>query len=435
MKTLYIDCGMGAAGDMLSAALLELVSDKDEFIKKINDLGIPDTKVTYKTVEKMGIAGNGIVVKVGGVEEGVDDENQEHHHASEHEYHHEHEHDQQHHHEHHHGYGEDEHEEGHKEHHHHHTSMADIENIINGFDISEKVKKDIINVYNIIAEAESKAHGRMVSEIHFHEVGMMDAICDITMVSMIMDEIKPDIVIASPVHVGFGTVKCAHGIMPVPAPATAYILEGIPMYAGNIEGELCTPTGAALLKYYVNKFENMPVLNVDKIGYGMGKKEFERVNCIRVMLGETNRMTDEIYELSCNIDDMTGEDIGYASEMLFEAGARDVFTIPVYMKKSRSGVLLKVICSEDDKEKIVKTIFKHTTTIGIRENKMNRYILDRDFEVVNTKYGSVKVKVSKGYDSVKIKPEYDDLSRIAKDNNISLKEIRKIVEDAFFRQI
>ena len=397
MKTLYIDCGMGAAGDMLSAALLELLPDKEKFVKKINEIGIDNTVVSLNSEEKKGIKGNSISVLINGCEEGKTD-------ICAHEYH-------------------------NHEHHHHHTSMKEIESIIHNLNVEDKVKEDVINIYKIIANAESKAHGRNVREIHFHEVGMMDAICDITMVAMLMNEINPEFVIASPVHVGSGSVKCAHGIMPVPTPATAFILEGIPMYGGEIKGELCTPTGAALLKYYVNEFGDMPILRTEKIGYGMGKKEFERVNCIRVLLGISEEKCGEIYELSCNVDDMSGEDMGYVGEMLFKAGAREVFTIPVGMKKNRTGILLKVICSEEKKEDVVKVIFKYTTTIGIRENKMTRYVLDREIHVVNTEYGDVKVKASKGYGIERKKIEYDDIARISREYDLSPMEVRKILTE------
>ena len=251
--------------------------------------------------------------------------------------------------------------------------MHDIEHIVcNHLDLPEKVKADVMTVYRLIAEAESAAHGVPVTEIHFHEVGTMDAIADITAVCMLMNELSPDAVIASPVHVGSGHVHCMHGILPVPAPATAYILKDVPMYSGRIRGELCTPTGAALLKHFVTEFGAMPIMTVHAIGYGMGKKDFEMANCVRAMLGETQDSGDEIIELSCNMDDMTGEKTGFAVEKLFEAGALDVYTIPIGMKKNRPGILLRVMCRESDKEIMIRSLFKHTTTIGIREQKMQR---------------------------------------------------------------
>ena len=196
---------------------------------------------------------------------------------------------------------------------------------------------------------------------------------------------------------GSGKVKCAHGILPVPAPATAHILKDVPIYSGAVKGELCTPTGAALLKYFVNEFGPMPVMRTQAIGYGMGTKDFETANCVRIMLGETENKSDEICELNCNVDDMTGEAIGFAMDRLFEAGALDVYTTAIGMKKSRPGILIHVMCHEKDKGAIIKTIFKHTTTIGIRENKLQRYILEREIQNIETAYGNVRCKVSKGY--------------------------------------
>lgn len=280
-----------------------------------------------------------------------------------------------------------------------------------------------MQVYTLIAEAESHAHGIPVSEIHFHEVGTMDAIADITAVCMLMDRLSPDEVVVSPVHVGSGQVKCAHGILPVPAPATAFILKDTPIYGGNIRGELCTPTGAALLKHFATRFGSMPMMKTQTIGYGMGKKDFEAANCVRAMLGEREGAGDEICELSCNVDDMTGEAIGFAMDRLFEAGALDVCTIPIGMKKSRPGTLIHVMCRVNDKETIIQAIFKHTTTIGIRENILRRYVLDRRIETVDTAYGAVRCKVSAGYSIERRKYEYEDIFRIAKENNLSVEEV------------
>ena len=285
MKTLYIDCGMGAAGDMLTAALLELLLEPDGFVEKLNAIGIYDIVFEKEQSVKCGITDTHINVKVHGEEES--EEMHEHHH-----------HDDDHNH----------------EHHHHHTSMHDIEHIVEHLNVPEKVRADILAVYGLIAEAESYVHGKPITEIHFHEVGTMDAVADITAVCLLMNEISPDEVIASPVHVGSGSVHCAHGILPVPAPATAYILREIPIYGGKIESELCTPTGAALLKHFVTRFGDMPVMKTQAIGYGMGKKDIERANCVRVLLGETADKTDDISELSCNVDDMTAEDIAFAAE-------------------------------------------------------------------------------------------------------------------------
>ena len=420
MKTLYIDCGMGAAGDMLTAALLELCSDKEEVVKELNSIGIPKVKFENETVSKCGIYGTHMSVKVDGEEEG---EHMHDHHEHDHNYEHEHEH----HHEHDHN-NEHEHEHSHSHEHHHHSSMHDIEHIVRGhLNVSKEVADDVMAIYELIAEAESHAHNKPVTEIHFHEVGTMDAIADITAVCLLMNKLAPEQVVVSPIHVGSGQVRCAHGILPVPAPATAFILKDVPIYGGAIKGELCTPTGAAILKHFATKFGDMPIMRTNAIGYGMGKKDFERANCVRVLWGETESSTNTVAELYCNVDDMSAEEIGHAMEVLFDAGAFEVFTTPIGMKKSRPGTLLSVMCREADKEKIISLIFKHTTTIGIREHISNRYILDRHMETVSTPYGDVRKKVSSGYGVEKVKYEYDDIAKISKESGKSIREIREII--------
>ena len=429
MKTLYLDLGMGAAGDMLTAALLELLpaEEQESFIAELNGLGIPGIEISREIVMKSGISGSQMRVMIHGVEEGED-----HSHEEEHEHgHHGHGHD----HDHEHGHNHD-----HGHHGHHHTSMRDIEELVYGLAIEEDVKKDVMAVYNLIAEAESHAHGRPVTEIHFHEVGMMDAIADVTAVCLLMHRLSPERVIASPVHVGRGHVHCAHGIMPVPAPATAYILRDVPIYGGSIKGELCTPTGAALIKYFADSFGDMPVMTTEAIGYGMGKKEFSQMNCVRVLLGEEwesekiqDKNTepvkgDEIIELICNVDDMTGEEIGFAVNRLFTFGAREVFTVAVQMKKARPGVMLHVLTDAVRKDEMVRRIFALTSTIGIRVVPAERYILERREESVKTSLGTVRRKICSGYGVERYKWEYDDVEAIAREQNMSVREVREILD-------
>ncbi|MGN1267132.1 MAG: nickel pincer cofactor biosynthesis protein LarC [Dorea sp.] len=413
MKTLYLDCGMGAAGDMLTAALLELIPNKDDFLAELNSLGIPGVTVSSEVSTKCGIQGTHITVKVNGEEE----YEEIHAHTHEHEHSHSHEHTHAHEHTHEHKHSHD------GEHTHHHKGMHEIEHIIGALPVSEKVKADILEVYFLIAEAESHAHGVPVTEIHFHEVGTMDAVADVTAVCMLMDRLSPEQVIVSPVHVGSGHVKCAHGILPVPAPATAYILREVPIYGGGIKSELCTPTGAALLKYFATKFGDMPVMKTMAIGYGMGKKDFTAANCVRALLGETNDSGDIVAELCCNLDDMTAEAIGFAEEQFFAAGALEVYTVPAQMKKSRPGILLFVMCREKDKDRMIELIFRHTTTLGVRENISCRYTLSRTIETIKTDFGDVRKKVSTGYGVTKEKYEYEDIARIAREQEISLAEV------------
>ena len=391
MKLLYLDCGMGAAGDMLAAALLELLPDKDGFLEKMNRLGLPGVTVSAEKAVKCGIIGTHFRVEVLGTEE--DEHLHDHAHAHPHD--------------------------------HSHSGMEEIEHIIGHLPIPTMVKLDVLAVYRLIAEAESQAHGVPVTQIHFHEVGTLDAVADITAVCLLMHELDPDRIVASPVHVGSGSVRCAHGILPVPAPATAHLLRGIPTYGGSVPGELCTPTGAALLKHFVTEFGGQPVMRTQVIGYGMGKKDFDRANCVRAMLGDTEEGTDTVAELCCNVDDMTGEAIGFALERLLEAGALDVFTTSIGMKKSRPGTLITVLCRDADRKTMVQELFRHTTTLGIRERLCGRYTLERRTETLNTPYSPIRKKVSSGYGVRREKYEYDDLAAAAKAKGVSLAEIEQ----------
>ena len=404
MKQLYLDLGMGAAGDMLTAALLELCPHKDGIIKKLNSLNIPGVHYEREIMKKSAICGTHMHVIVNGSEEECGHE----------------------------------HEEGHHEHsHHHHISMSDIGEIVSKLNTSEKIKKQILDVYNIIADAESRVHGEPVSQIHFHEVGNMDAIADVVAVCILINELNIGKIVVSPVHTGSGFVMCAHGKLPVPAPATALILEGVPYYSDGLKGELCTPTGAALIKYFADDFSDMPAMVVEKTGYGFGKKEFERLNCVRALLGtafqcsevtsecdNSCEKTDKVVELACNIDDMTAEEIGFATEKILEAGALDVYTISAYMKKNRPGTVICCLCHEDEREKFAKIMFKFTTTIGVRQYNCDRYILSRKTENIETDYGNVRVKKTSGYGVEREKMEYDDLSNIANKRQKSVFEVK-----------
>lgn len=269
-KTLFFECKMGAAGDMLGAALLELCEDREAALDELNRIGIPSVRFEAFRVEKAGIFGTRLAVRVDGVEEAELT-------ASDHRYHHYHDHDHPHTHEHHHDHA--------HPHAHEHRGFAEIEAIISGLSVSDTVKANALAVYRLIAEAESKAHQIPVTQIHFHEVGALDAIADIVAVCFLIEELNPDQIVASPIHLGSGVVRCAHGVLPVPAPATAEILLGVPTYGGEIDGELCTPTGAALLKYFANRFGPQPLMVMERIGYGMGKKDFCAANCVRAFLG------------------------------------------------------------------------------------------------------------------------------------------------------
>ena len=429
MKTLYLECTMGAAGDMLTAALLELTEDRQAFIDKMNALGLPGVTVAAEPAVKCGITGTHMKVTVNGAEEEPEDVHDGHHHDHHHDHDHGHEHHHDHDHEHHHDHDHDHHHD--HEHHHHHASVADIEALIDGLKVSDKVKADAKAVYALIADAESRVHGRPVSEIHFHEVGTMDAAADVIGVCLLMEQLAPEQVIVSPVHTGSGHVHCAHGILPVPAPATALLLEGIPSYGGQVKGELCTPTGAALLRYFASRFGDRPVMATAAVGYGMGKKDFEQANCLRAFLGESEGQREQITKLECNLDDMTGEEIGFALEQLFKAGARDAWTQAIGMKKSRPGVLLSVVCLPEDADGLAAVMMKYTSTLGIRRQDLSRYTLRRGIETVGTPYGEVRVKRASGMGVERAKPEYDDLAALAEKHGVPLETIRKEIRQGF----
>ena len=246
---------------------------------------------------------------------------------------------------------------------------------------------------------------------------------------MLIEELKLDKIYASPVHVGSGQVKCAHGILPVPAPATALILKEVPIYGGSVSGELCTPTGAGLLKHFAQDFRTMPLMKIEKTGYGMGKKDFSSANCVRVFLGSSQGESQRIHELVCNIDDMTAEDLAFAQEELLKEGALDVYLTPITMKKSRQAVKFSCMCKEEDRERFIQLIFKHTSTLGMREIISQRHLLDRRQETRETGLGPVSFKVSEGYGQKKEKIEYEDLARLAREKGLSLAQIRKILQE------
>lgn len=387
MKTLYIDCAMGCAGDMLTAALLELHPDRDGFIARMNDALGGKAVLSAKPDRKCGVMGTHVTVLINGDEEGEPER-----------------------------------------HHHHHTSVAEITEFIDTVPLADEVKDNAKAVYTHIAEAESRVHGHPIENIHFHEVGSLDALADVLSVCELMHELAPDKVLASPVNVGSGFVKCAHGVLPVPAPATELILRGVPIYSGQIKSELCTPTGAVLLKHFAEAFVPMPVLKVERVGYGTGKKDFEAANVVRVLLGETEAECEQIVELACNLDDMTPEELGFTMEELFRLGALDVYFTNIGMKKSRPGVMLTCMCRSDKRDEMLRCIFKHTTTLGVREYVCNRYNLTRSIDTVQTEYGAVRIKKAEGYGVKRSKAEYDDLAKLARENDTTIAEIRKATE-------
>ena len=392
MRELYLDCSMGAAGDMLAGALLELFPDSAAILAELNALGIPGVVFSAEKISSHGIGCTHFKVSFNGQEE-------------------------------HRGEG-GRHEHSHHEHGHHHHSLADIFSVVDTLPLSPQTGAKIKEVYEKIARAEAEVHGREMTNIHFHELGTMDALADITAVCLMMEKLSPERVTCSPVCTGYGTVSCAHGLLPVPAPATALLLRGVPVFPGEIPCEMCTPTGAALLTCFAGSFDTMPAMTTRAVGYGAGSKEFERLNCVRALLGESG---EQVVELCCNVDDMTPEDIGFAIDSFLKAGALDAGYICMGMKKNRPGVVLSCLCREEQRDEMVALFFKNTSTIGIRESLCRRYVLKRENRVVQTPYGQVRVKYSSGYGAEKWKAEFDDLARISHDTGLSLEEVRKLL--------
>ncbi|MBP5744077.1 MAG: nickel pincer cofactor biosynthesis protein LarC [Oscillospiraceae bacterium] len=390
MRTIYLDCGMGAAGDMLTAALLELHDAPEAALAVLNRALAGMAVLSVQQEKKCGIVGTHLSVRVKGMVEGRE--------RAEH--------------------------PGHEN----HASLTEVREFISGLELSREVIEDALAVYDRLAEAEAQVHGCPLENIHFHEIGTLDAMADVVSACYLMHELKAEKIYASPVHVGSGTVRCAHGELPVPAPATQELLKGIPIYGGEIRGELCTPTGAALLKYFVTEFGNMPVMRVEKIGFGLGTKDFPRANGLRALLGETEGASEQVIELSCNLDDMTGEELAFAQERLFQQGALDVFFTSIGMKKSRPGVMLTCICRAEQREVLLRCLFQHTSSLGIRETTCRRYVLNREIRTEYTAYGPVRVKHAEGYGVSREKAEYEDLKRVAEEQSLTLGEARRLLD-------
>ena len=406
MKLLYLDLGMGAAGDMLAGALLSLLDApaRADFLRRFNALLPRGVEAAAEDAAQCGLTGLHFSVRVHGEEEHAGD-------AEDHPHHHH-----------------------HADHHHHaHAGMTEIGEIVAGMGLEPDAAAEVLAVYKAIAAAESEVHGVPVTEIHFHELGALDAVADITATVLLLRELGPVRVTASPVSVGSGTVRCAHGVLPVPAPATALLLRGVPVRAGEVQGELCTPTGAALLRRIAAEFGAMPAMTIERMGFGFGTKEFpERPNCVRALLGEAAASggdgREEIVDLACNLDDMTAEAIGFAMERIYAAGAVEVFTLPAGMKKNRPGVLLTALCRPAQREAVLAAMFAHTETLGVREVLRTRYALAREVETVQTALGPVRRKVARGFGVERKKWEYDDLARLAAARGETLEAVREALE-------
>ncbi|ADL07169.1 nickel pincer cofactor biosynthesis protein LarC [Thermosediminibacter oceani] len=376
MDVLYLDCFSGISGDMFLGALLDLGVDVREFLAELKKLPLSGYEIEIKKSVKKGIFGTDVYIKC--------------------------------------------HE------HHPHRGLKEIYGIIDGSSLKPEVKQKSKEAFLKLAVAEGKIHGKPPEEIHFHEVGAVDSIVDIVGACILVDMLNPAKVSASPVNVGCGTVACAHGVLPVPAPATMELLKGVPVYSSGEEGELATPTGALLLSVFAEEFGPMPRGIPAKIGYGLGKKDRRIPNVLRAVLlkaEEDDAETDRVVVMEANIDDMNPQLYEEIMESLFQKGALDVFLTPIIMKKSRPAVKLSCIAPPDKRRELAEAILKETTTIGVRFYEAHRMKLEREIETRSTPLGEVRVKVSKrGGEIVRVTPEYDDIREISRKFGIPVLE-------------
>ncbi|MBD5588492.1 nickel pincer cofactor biosynthesis protein LarC [Clostridium botulinum] len=424
-KILYYDCFSGISGDMNLGALIDLGVDKEYLLKELAKLNINDEfEIKINKDSRKGISGT----KVDVILKNLHEHNHEHEHSHDyvHSRGHEHEHNHEHSHEHEHNHAHD------------HRNVININKIIDNSNLNDNVKKISKEIFLEVAKAEGKVHNKPLEEVHFHEVGATDSIVDIVGAAICLDYLKVDKVLCSKVQVGSGFVKCAHGTMPVPAPATAEILKDIPMVSSEeIPFEATTPTGAAIVVSTVYKFTQNKNFYIEKVGYGIGGKDLSDIpNVLRVFLAEVKEQEENDIEkeealiLECNIDDMNSEIYEYVINKLLHEGASDAYITPIIMKKTRPAAKLTVLCENKLENIMREIIFKETTTLGIRKYSVEKSMLKRKIEKVKTIYGEISVKKSylKGQ-VLNSKPEYEDCKKIALENNIPIKEVYEAVNE------
>ena len=397
MKTLYFDCSSGISGNMTLGALLEIIGDENYLLEELKKLNVDGYKIEISKQVKNGITGTYVDVILD------EDHTREH----EHEHHHDHEH-----------------------HHHEHRNLNDVYSVIDNSSLDEKTKDLAKRIFLRVAKAESKVHNKPLEEVHFHEVGAIDSIVDIVGTAILINKINPDRIISSVVNDGYGFIECAHGTMAVPVPATSEIFaaSNVKFRQIDIDTELVTPTGAAIIAELAEEFTTLPAMVTEKIGWGTGTKNLKIPNVLKVYYGEIQEQNENFVVMETNVDDCSGEVLGYTSEKLFENGALDVFFTPIFMKKNRPAYRLTVACKKEDMFKLQNIIFKETTTIGIRYRFEARTELGREFVEVDTKYGKIKAKKVTNDGETYVYPEYESMKKVAKENNIPLKELYKLEE-------
>lgn len=435
-NTLYLECYSGISGDMTVAALLDLGADREVLEEALKTLPVEGFEIKISRVKKSGLDVCDFSVI-------LDKEHENHDHDMEY-LHGSHKHGEEEH-----THGEDEahqhshihlheksHDHGHvhlheHSHHHEHRNLSEILHIISHADITPRAKEMAERIFTILAEAEAKAHGTELDEVHFHEVGAVDSIVDIVAVAVCLDNLNITDVIATELCEGHGFVRCQHGIIPVPVPAVVNIAEKhkLSLCITDTEGELVTPTGAAIIAA-VRSMDKLPKkFSIEKIGIGAGKRNYDRPSILRAMLIKDKTFEDnQIYKLESNIDDCTGEMLGYVMELLFKAGARDVHYIPVYMKKNRPAYQLNVVCLEKDIEILENIIFEETTTIGIRRIPVGRSVLKRRIEKIMTSLGEAEVKICLLKEKEKVYPEYESVKKLCLQHKLNFQEVYQLIQ-------
>ena len=425
-KILYLECGTGISGDMTVAALLDLGADQEKLLKVLEGIPGHGFKAQVSRVKKSGIDCCDFNVILDEEHDGHDHdmeylyghlegEGEHSAHAHSHDHDHEHHHDHDHHHDHGHG------------HHHHHTGMREIRDIIGNLEMTEGARALALRIFEILAQAESEAHGVPADEVHFHEVGAIDSIVDIVAAAVCFDDLGIRDVAVTGIAEGSGTVRCQHGILQVPVPAVANIAKAhrLPMRFTPRKGELVTPTGAAIAAALMTRGELPERFVIERTGLGAGKREYEIPSILRAMVIEpceevkkAGHEADTVWKLECDIDDSTGEQLGYALEKLYQEGAREAHFAPVFMKKNRPGWELTVICDNEHLEKLEDVIFSQTTTIGIRRQEMERTVLTRKTVDVKTRFGVIPVKISGEGAYRRVHPEYEKVSGAASEHGV-----------------
>lgn len=397
MKILYFDCSSGISGNMTIGALLEIVDDEKYLLNELKKLNIDGYEIKISKKVKNGITGTHVDVLL----------EHEHHHI-----HKEHNHENEH------------------THHHEHRNLSDVNKIIDNSTLNDEVKKLAKKIFLRVAKAESKVHNKPLEEVHFHEVGAIDSIIDIVGTAILINKINPDKIVSSTVNDGYGFIECAHGKMAVPVPATSEIFSNsnVKFRQIEIDTELVTPTGAAIIAELATDFMPLPEMRIEKIGWGSGSKDLQIPNVLKVYYGNIEDEKNDIIVMETNIDDCGGEILGYTQELLFKNGALDVFFTPIFMKKNRPGYRMSITCKEEDKLKLQNIIFRETTTIGIRYRKEHRAVLKREIIEIETKYGKIKAKKVINNGEEYIYPEYEEIKKIAEKNNIPLKKFYKLEE-------